>query len=257
MMKTTCPRCGVGARGKFCSECGARLDGGCTGCGAPLSPNVQFCPRCGVPAIASSSAIARSTPQRPYAAFAVAAGGLLVATAVFLAVRDTPLPTANPAASTAQASNVAGSNIPDISNMSPRERAARLYDRVMQYEEQGRKDSVAFFAPMALGAYESLPEFDLDARYDYGRIAVAAGDFKLASAQADTILQVAPAHLLGLSLAARTAEAEGKSTEAGRYWQSFRDARVRELARKLPEYGAHSSDIDAATRDAERARAQQ
>lgn len=250
MSRTVCPSCGAAARGKFCSECGARVDGGCPGCGTPVAPGVRFCPRCGTSVRAAPSGaapLAGGFPRR-YAAPAFAAVGLLVAAVVFLLVRDEPLPTSNPAATTA----TAGAAAPDISNMSPRERAARLYDRVMQYAEQGRQDSVAFFAPMALAAHESLPELDADARYDYGRIAAAAGDLALAQTQADSILASAPTHLLGLALAARVADAGGKGAQARALWEKFSAQREREVARQLPEYVAHASDIDAATRDAAR-----
>lgn len=186
-----------------------------------------------------------STRLPPASAIGLAALGVGIAAVIFVSMRDTPLPVSNPSA-TAAAAGQAGA--PDISAMSPRERAARLYDRVMQYAEQGRQDSVAFFSPMALGAYEALPELDLDARYDYGRIAVVSGDAALAAAQADSILEQAPNHLLGLSLAARAAESLGQNDRAKAHWSTFAKVRTTELARQLPEYVAHASDIEAATR---------
>jgi membrane protease subunit (stomatin/prohibitin family) len=47
----TCSECGEGvAPGKFCSECGAKLDAGpsfCEKCGGKLSQGAKFCPECG------------------------------------------------------------------------------------------------------------------------------------------------------------------------------------------------------------------
>ncbi|HXI97884.1 MAG TPA: hypothetical protein VNG73_03005, partial [Gemmatimonadaceae bacterium] len=43
-----------------------------------------------------------------------------------------------------------GVRAPDISSLSPQERADRLYNRVMLLATQGKVDSVQFFAPMAL-----------------------------------------------------------------------------------------------------------
>src|SRR5262249_61513516 len=94
---------------------------------------------------------------------------------------------------------------PDISSMSPAERAVRLYDRVMMAHERGRADSVQLFAPMAIAAYQQLDSLDLDARYDLGRIAAVSGDQSLAKAEADTILARQPTHLLGLILAGNPA----------------------------------------------------
>src|SRR5437773_191904 len=76
---------------------------------------------------------------------------------------------------------------PDISQMSPDERANRLFNRVMILAEAGRNDSVRFFLPMALGAYSQLPTLDADARYHMGLLQLAGGDPSAALAQADTI----------------------------------------------------------------------
>lgn len=250
MTRATCGSCGTAGRGKFCSECGARLDGGCRNCGTPLAPTAQFCPACGTAAARPQG----STPARmgnrrlpPASAIALAAVGVGIAAVIFMSMRDEPLPVSNPSATAAAAGQTGA---PDISAMSPRERAARLYDRVMQYAEQGKQDSVAFFSPMALAAHEALPDLalDLDARYDYGRIAVVSGNAALAAAQADSILKQAPNHLLGLSLAARAAEALGQNDRAKTHWNTFAKVRTAELARQLPEYVAHASDIEAATR---------
>ena len=42
---------------------------------------------------------------------------------------------------------------PDISQMTPEERAERLYDRMMSAFEHGRMDTVRMFTPMAMQAY--------------------------------------------------------------------------------------------------------
>ncbi len=138
---------------------------------------------------------------------------------------------------------------PDISNLSPRERAARLYDRVMRYVEEGKKDSLEVFAPMAMASFELLGTgLDLDARYDLGRVAAETGVFAVAAAQADTILKTSPTHLLGLALAARTAARQGNAAAAKRSWSAFLAAKEAEIMKQLPEYDAHSADIEAATR---------
>jgi hypothetical protein len=142
-----------------------------------------------------------------------------------------------------------GGAAPDISSMSPRERAGRLYDRIMRYVEEGKKDSAQFFAPMALSSFEMLgSELDLDARYDYGRVASETGNFDVAAAQADTILKQAPNHLLGLALSARTAALRGDAAGAAKTWKAFLAAKSAELAKNLPEYQAHANDIEQATK---------
>lgn len=48
---STCPNCGAVATGKFCGECGTKIEPvgpkHCTNCGAELSPNAKFCGECG------------------------------------------------------------------------------------------------------------------------------------------------------------------------------------------------------------------
>jgi hypothetical protein len=135
---------------------------------------------------------------------------------------------------------------PDISSMSPRERAARLYDRVMRLHEEQKRDSVDFFAQMALNAYAVIPDLDLDGRYDVARIAMVAGALPVALAQSDTILRRDSTHLLGLLLGADLARAANDEARAKRLETTFVTVAGRERQRKLPEYEAHSAEIESA-----------
>lgn len=142
----------------------------------------------------------------------------------------------------------------DISSMSPRERAGRLFDRIMRLSSEGKTDSVQFFAPMALAAFESLGELDSDLRFDLGRIAEVSGNLELAAAQADSILMAAPDHLLGLVLAARIAKSRGDEARYRALTQRLLAVQERELARGLPEYTMHRAEIDLALQQARSAR---
>jgi hypothetical protein len=139
-----------------------------------------------------------------------------------------------------------GTRAPDISAMSPEERATRLHDRVMSLAERGRTDSLQFFAPMAIGAYQRLDSLTLDHRYDLGSIAIVAGEEELARAQADTILSRSPNHLLGLMLAMRAARAAGDTPRAQSLERRLVAVAAAERARQLPEYRMHEREIDAA-----------
>ena len=229
----------------------------CSACGALLHPGSRFCHRCGTPAGPGVS------PQAPLAGVAptpatrsivpwVVAGAALLAVVIMVAAQQgrgtvptesatTPLggggtPGAPPGAVRA----------PDISALTPRERADRLYDRVMTMSAQGKADSAAFFASMAVGAYEALAPLDNDLRYDYGRMAEMAGELDLARSQADSILRENPDHLLGLILKARVAQARSDSAGYKRYLDRVARAATTELAKSLEEYTRHRSDIDAA-----------
>jgi hypothetical protein len=150
------------------------------------------------------------------------------------------------------AGGAGGVRAPDISKMSPTEIADRLFNRIMQLNDEGKSDSVAFFAPMAIQAYEMVEQqqghpFDADQRYDIGRIAEVAGALPMAKAQADTILQQQPDHLLGLLLATQVAKQSGNASAAQAYASHFTKVKARELARNLPEYSRHRREIDAGT----------
>jgi hypothetical protein len=117
---------------------------------------------------------------------------------------------------------------------------------VMTMSAEGKADSATFFASMALGAYESLAPLNADLRYDYGRMAEMAGELPLAQAQADSILQEQPDHLLGLILGARVAIAKGDAAGGQRLLARVAGAQRTELAKSLEEYDRHKGDIDAA-----------
>jgi hypothetical protein len=135
---------------------------------------------------------------------------------------------------------------PDISNMSPEERATRLFDRVMAYSEQGKIDSARFFAPMAIQAYQMIGPLDAHARYDIGTISAAVGETAIARQEADSILKDQPNNLLGLALAIRTATMAGDSKAAAQFRQRLIAAAPAERAKNLKEYTEHSGDIDRA-----------
>jgi hypothetical protein len=135
---------------------------------------------------------------------------------------------------------------PDISQMTPAQRAERLYDRIMSEHEAGRAENVRAFLPMAIAAYEMLAPLNLDQRYDLGRIAEVGGDTALARAQADTILRERPTHLLGLILGAKAARMVANEPHARQFDVRLLSVAPRERGVGLPEYLLHRNDIDAA-----------
>jgi hypothetical protein len=135
---------------------------------------------------------------------------------------------------------------PDISQLTPAQRAERLYDRIMMESEAGRTASVQSFLPMAVAAYEMIGPLTLDQRYDLGRIGAVGGDTALARAQADTILRQRPTHLLGLILGAEAARMVGNEPHARQFDVRLLSVAQRERAAALPEYLLHRNDIDRA-----------
>jgi hypothetical protein len=178
----------------------------------------------------------------PWAAAGAAVGALIT----LLVVRG---PGAPPAPG-APPIPLAGGSAGDISQMSPEERATRLFNRVMRLDEEGKADSVAFFAPMALQSYAMLPARDADARYHIALLELAADNPAGARAQADSITRVAPNHLFAFVIQARAAQARGDAAALRRAYEAFRRHERDERARSRPEYGDHTGQLDAFSREA-------
>ena len=136
--------------------------------------------------------------------------------------------------------------VPDISAMSPEERANRLFNRVMTLWSEGKTDSALFFAPMAQASFEALAPFSAHERYDVGLISLVAGDPAKAAAQSDSILAERPNHLLGLILAARVADSRADSAQSRASRKQLLAAEKAERSSGLPEYRDHEDDISAA-----------
>jgi Double zinc ribbon len=252
---TTCPSCGSPADGRFCANCGAPLDGAtCRTCASSLTPGARFCHHCGSPVggLNAPRAEERGPSALPWVVASIALVALvaLVAAQRFSAPTATRLDAPINALPQAQLGEVPADQMmeraPDISQLTPRERADRLFDRVMRLHERGRSDSVQFFAQMAIPAYQMLQPLDLDARYDMGRIAEVAGLADFARAQADTILRANPNHLLGLILAIRAARLTGDESAATAFERRLIAAEPAERRQALVEYTRHRTDIDAA-----------
>ncbi len=248
-----CPACGAAASGKFCSACGASLaPGSCVRCRAPLDAQARFCHRCGRPTGGDTRA---PGTERSAWIFAGAMCLLLVGAIVYNVATESPAPRVpdmpNAGATAEEASAQAGP-APDISQLSPRERFDRLFNRIMQAAQQGDTAQVQRFSPMALGAYAQLDSFDADARYHAAVIRLQSGDLPGAHALADTILEYAPDHLLGYLVrgtAAGLADDPGARAQAEREFLRRFD---REMAAGRAEYRDHAPVITEFKKEAER-----
>ncbi|MEO5589769.1 MAG: zinc ribbon domain-containing protein [Gemmatimonadaceae bacterium] len=251
-----CPACSALGSGRFCSSCGAPLgSSACVDCQAELSAGARFCHDCGRTVAADVRPSPVEAPARtaasslPWIVAAIALVTLLAFLAgnTFSSRRGSSLDGSQNALPQAGLDDRGGPDAPvrapDISQLSPQERADRLFNRVMTLGSEGKTDSVLFFAPMAIESYRMLSPLNLDQRYELGRIAEVAGALPLARAQADTILGENPTHLLGLILASRIASLETRSADQTRYDARLVAAADAERAKNLPEYTRHQQDI--------------
>ena len=223
-----------------------QLDSGpvnCRACGTALAPTARFCHKCGAQVAGAEAAGWRA--GLPWGVAGLALGALV--TVLLLRVGGSGERGAGPAdaaeGTAPRSEHPVGA--PQITQMSPEERATRLYNRVMTLHSQGKADSAEFFLPMAIQAYAMLPALDVDARYHIGVLDLTAGNATAALAQADTIRRAVPTHLFGFMLRARALDLERQSAGARRAYSDFLKNESAERARQRPEYTEHAQNLDA------------
>lgn len=133
---------------------------------------------------------------------------------------------------------------PDISNMSPRERFNRLYNRVMRAAQSGDEATVTRFTPMALMAYAQLDSIDADARYHVALLKVHTGEVDASAALADTILARDPGHLFGYLVRGTVARFRKDQKELARAYTGFLKRYDQEIKLARPEYSEHQTSLD-------------
>ena len=232
----------------------------CHACGATLAPTARFCHKCGASTQTAAPAGWRS--GLPWAVAGAALGALIAVVALRFGgtsgagsfdTQGGPPPFAGGPPMGGGGGGAGGGRPPDISQMSPEERANRLYNRVMTLHSAGKADSAEFFLPMALQAYAMLPALDIDARYHVGVLHLTGADAAGAKAQADTILRLAPTHLFGFMLRARASELGKDPAGVQQAYRAFLRNETAERARKLPEYADHAQNLDSFHTQAEEA----
>jgi len=242
-----CPSCDAPLSGRFCSRCGAAAGAPtCPACQTELSPGARFCHRCGAPATRAGG-----TGGRERLAWSLTGLAAVVALLAFL-YRGNRQPSV-PDMGNAGNVNAAGAvgavpplaqRAPDISNMTPRERFDRLWDRVVRAAEAGDSVTVMQFSPMALGAYSMMEDADADARYHAATIDLVIGDLNAALALADTIQADAPGHLLGYVIRGEVADRRNEAQALARSYKDFLNHYDAELKTGRTEYAEHKPILD-------------
>lgn len=247
--KQSCPQCGKPAAGNFCQHCGATLGGRfCNKCGAKLAAGVTFCNQCGAKAPAGRGGAAPEATRREAVAAAVGGGNApwwIAGVAMFGLILVVGWSMVRPQQEAAPPAGMGGGmvdpNSPgttDISQMSPREAADRLFDRVMRTISAGDTAGALGFQPMAVQAYEMVGDLDLDGMFHVSLLQQLT-DPAAALATAKKMLDVEPDHILGLGMAGEASAALGDQAEAREYYEQLLRAYDVEFARNLLEYDAH------------------
>jgi hypothetical protein len=222
---------------KFCPSCGASLTGEgrfCTTCGTPLGKGEPG------PSLGGGPGTAASRAGWGVAGLLLAALVLVIA---FPAINASsggttggpPVMAGGGGAGPGVAPNV------DLSAMSPREAADRLFDRVMRAVQRGDTTEVFNFVPMAVAAYDRAQPLDADGFFHLSLLQAVSFDFTGALATAQTALSSDPDHLLLLSAAAGAAAALADTVAAARYYRHALDVYDVQRALGLPEYEEHAA----------------
>lgn len=246
-MSKTCPSCAAEASGRFCPQCGVAIDATCRECQNPLPSGARFCNECGV-TVAAVPALAAARPSPlPWVITGLAVVAL-AGVVIVPRISADPAQAAGVAAPFAPQAGAAGgmdASQVDLSSMTPRERADRLFNRVMEGMSGGDTTRIGFFTDMGIRAYAEVPERDADLHYHVAELYRVKGDVDAARAQADTILAKDPQHLFGLFAAAGTEQARGNAAGARALYQRFLDGYAAQVARNLPEYQEHQQGLPA------------
>lgn len=181
-----------------------------------------------------------SRDRLPWLIAGGALAGLLALLLVILA-RDSKGVAAQPETLSAAA---AEETPPDISNMSPRERFNRLYNRIMRAAQSGDEATVTRFTAMALMAYAQLDTLDADARYHAALLKVHTGQVDAARALADTILQQNPGHLFGYVVRGTVARFRKDEKGLNQAYADFLSHYATEMKGSHPEYEEHQTSLN-------------
>jgi len=249
----TCPACGATGAGNFCANCGAPMkDTMCPGCGAALSAGARFCRGCGGGVGAGATPAASAPPgpadRRPWIVAGTAMAAVL-ALLLFTVARSEPGLPPPAAEEGAPGGDVA---VPDISQMTPRERFDRLYQRVLSASQLGDEATVTRFTPMALAAFQMLDSVDTDARYHAAVLRVHTGDADAARALGDTIVAREPTHLFGYMARGTSARWRKDEPALRQAYQDFLKHYEAEMKANRPEYAEHKFSVEEFRKAAER-----
>ena len=256
-----CTQCGAEAQGRFCASCGASLKAlDCRGCGTQVAAGTRFCTSCGSP-VGAAKGRGGSVPEDNRGALSQergkdvgwwVAGGLLVAVLLLVGINALlDSREASPSASGGALPAATGGSPPDLSSMTPREAADRLFNRVMTAAAREDTGEANSFLPMAINAYELAQPLNDDGLFHLSLLQRAAADYEESLATARQGLQANPEHLLNLSSAAEASLQLGDAQAGQEFYERLLDAWDGEIAAARTEYDEHAPLLPLIREDAE------
>jgi hypothetical protein len=212
----------------------------CTSCGVSLNETAQFCHACG----AKQGGEAKPLP--PALIGLVALAIVVVVAVVAYSAGKSSGPEGVPQAAAAPFSSGGGGTgaPPDISNLTPREQADRLFNLVMTAHEQGDVARMNQFTPMAINAYSALTTLDPDAHYHVGLISAITGNLDEARARADSMDALVPGHLLASMLRNSVAQMQGDEAASLAAHRAFLEHYDEQITTGRQEYIDHQRSIE-------------
>ena len=128
----------------------------------------------------------------------------------------------------------------DLSSMTPREAADRLFNRVMTAVAADDSTEVVSFLPMAIRSLELAEPLDTDGKFHLVLLRLTGQFNSEALEGAEEILAEQPNHLLGLAMAGDASLALGDSASARAYYGRWLDVYETEASKDLLEYRDHA-----------------
>ncbi len=218
----------------------------CDSCNEPTIKNAKFCHNCG-------KSIGNAPEQSMSGITMIMFMGLIVVVSISFTFglklyldgrNEVASITPFPSRSNVPNENRQPSQLPDLSTMTPREAADRLFNRVMSASETGDQEEAKRFAPMAAQAYIRVKNIDLDGLFHLGLIYLVREDFQNAIEQVVKIRNSSPDHLLGTLLehtvAERTSDKPRQMLASTKFLRTYQN----EMNSGRPEYSAHKNSIE-------------
>lgn len=215
----------------------------CPSCNSHPPPGAAFCHYCGH-SLKAGGMRGFWSSQRLTVVGAAGVALAIVGTALVTFIDiDQSSPSSTSTAPFAPSATATGQP-PDLSIMTPREAADRLFNRIMMATEQGNREEALQFVPMALQAYDVLGTLDLDALYHVGRIHETAGEVQETEAIIAKLRAAAPDHLLATLLEHDIAMQRGDTVTVAAAATAFLGSYDAELAQNRQEYSDHKTSLE-------------